>query len=82
MNARPYIIAIAPEAWVDISRLPLATFKKFQAAVDAITADMSARPDGEDENTEQRTTAEGLVISYKRDDVTRKLTVLKVEAAQ
>lgn len=82
VNARPYIIAIAPEAWVNISRLPFATFKKFQAAVDAIAADMSARPGGEDKNTEQRATAEGLVISYKRDDVAGKLTILRLEVAQ
>jgi hypothetical protein len=82
VNARPYIIAITPEAWMNISRLPFATFKKFQVAVDAIAADISARPDGEDENTEKRATAEGLVISYKRDDVTRKLTILRLEVAQ
>jgi hypothetical protein len=82
VNARPYIIAITPEAWMNISRLPFATFKKFQVAVDAIAADMSARPDGEDENTEKRATAEGLVISYKRDDVARKLTILRLEVAQ
>jgi hypothetical protein len=82
VNARPYIIAITPEAWMNISRLPFATFKKFQVAVDAIAADMSARPDGEDENTKKRATAEGLVISYQRDDVARKITILRIEVAQ
>ena len=48
-----------------------------------IAADMrNARPGGEDGSTEQKTTASGLVISYKRDDMTRTLTILRLEVAQ
>jgi mRNA-degrading endonuclease RelE of RelBE toxin-antitoxin system len=76
MTARPYSVAFAPEAWTQISQMSLDTFKRFQAAVDSIAADVvTPLPSGKDTSTGLKVTAGGWVISYQRDEMNRRITV-------
>jgi len=82
MTARPYSIAFAPGALTHVSQMPFDTFRRFQAAVDAIAADVvTARPSGEDTSTGLTVTAGEWVISYQRDEINRRITIQELHPA-
>ena len=75
----PYRIAFDPQAWRQIGQMPHHRFQAFQAALDAIPQEMDTAPQPrESAEIERCTTAAGFVVTDKRNDAERTLTVLEV----
>jgi hypothetical protein len=78
----PYRVTFSSEVWKRIGTIPSDTFQALHAVLEDIAGSMGTElPAGQDAQSELRTTAGGLAITYQRDDATRTVTLLDFHPA-
>ncbi len=75
----PYRVILSSDAWKKVGLIPGGTFAQLQQKLEHVANELgSARPEGEDSQSELRMNVQGLTVLYQRDDAARTLTLVDI----